>query len=615
MPDDVAELRTALTEDEARLHRIIQVPAGGPLWIIRKWEYIDATYADDLVKACPYYVTNPYADGQAFVGTYTVKNDIGEGQDDRTVTIFQRLSSDPGWFSFYSHQSALRDDRTYVYDAYPTAVAAPVDTQGQIYDATNEQTDDGLYNARLTAQLSTQAEAEFAFKTTAFRKGTAWIYENQRAIVQAPTLSTSGIYEVKGEFNPDGTYKQLVMYEGSTGAGAVEFDSLRAELRTDHTWLYKDRATEIAAPPDSQGTIYRADNNITEIATYNSQIVQETSVAAQSTVVTDDTYLATRTTDIYQNQAAPIAASSVSQGAIYDTANKENLDGTYDATRNLTVSKASEIYFTSGVSQTSTETTGMYQNERAELPIGSSSAGTSWTREQRLNPDGTYSGAVQKRVASTASAHFVSHQSGFVDRTTDIYAGLGSALATPTDGIANIYDTTNSINRDGSFDSSLVQTVSTPSMVYFTFNTKNGQAWVYDLENTLYADVQTYANLLPLYGSNGFSVGQNPDLTYNAKVEYRPDNGGGGVFAGLFNDWQAAEVEFRDNPLNKSQPQVRYVVWHYYVGYHALETESASWLAAATIEKQFTHKQLFNGLWRGTYKILVSASAWSSSIP
>lgn len=204
-------LLTALTETEARLHDIIVVP-GGKKSIIRKWEYVDATYADDLMQAAPATVANPYIDGQFWPGTYTVKTERGQGQDDRSVTIFQKLTYGDDSFGFAAMNATLEDAYTYIYPSRPTQVQAPQDFQGRIYEASNTPNEDGTYDSSIRNLDSTAATPIFASRNTFFRTEDTYLYKNSRALVAAPALTGPGMYDVSADMNKDGTYDERLVY-------------------------------------------------------------------------------------------------------------------------------------------------------------------------------------------------------------------------------------------------------------------------------------------------------------------------------------------------------------------------------------------------------------------
>ena len=86
-------LFTALTESEAKLiPGRVKTPSIAGDKISRRWEYIDATVADTLTASVPATVTDPYADGQKYEGTYAVGSQLAQAQDDRSVTVTQELT-------------------------------------------------------------------------------------------------------------------------------------------------------------------------------------------------------------------------------------------------------------------------------------------------------------------------------------------------------------------------------------------------------------------------------------------------------------------------------------------------------------------------------------------
>ena len=88
-------LNTTIPEASARLVNISGIPTEPGFKLIRKWPFIDATYADGLVTGLlngSATVSNPQADEQTYTGTFVIGEVKGIGQDDRSVEITQELT-------------------------------------------------------------------------------------------------------------------------------------------------------------------------------------------------------------------------------------------------------------------------------------------------------------------------------------------------------------------------------------------------------------------------------------------------------------------------------------------------------------------------------------------
>jgi hypothetical protein len=88
---------TALTESLARLSKDQVDPfvTTTDRQITRFWLNVDATYSDDLLASAALLgsiVTDPQADGQTFTGTWVVSEMYGDEENDRSVTIVQKLT-------------------------------------------------------------------------------------------------------------------------------------------------------------------------------------------------------------------------------------------------------------------------------------------------------------------------------------------------------------------------------------------------------------------------------------------------------------------------------------------------------------------------------------------
>jgi len=613
----MAELLTALTETEARLHIMAQVP-GGPFRFVRKWQFVDATYADDLVKAAPSTVTNPSVDGQVHTGIYQVRREWGEphapdsDHDERVVEVFQELSVYPDDIYFYSRQTGLADDRTYLYHRQQNFIAAPVDSQGETYQADNTVNEDGTYNGRLVASLSEEANVGFRYKTSFFRQGTAWVYKNQRAKIEAPLLTTSGAYEVKQDINQDLTYDTLLMYSGSSGTGTAAFISQQATLADEHTTIYKDWATKIEAPADVQAVVYRADNNITEEGLYNAQLTRTVSTPATAAFTATDTYLATQATNTLRNQVAVSSAAAAAQGVLQTTANRINLDGTYDGEVQQVTSKESTHPFRSLRSVASTADTYAYQNMRAAFWDGvSASAGVLFRADAKLNADATYTGEVVKVTSSPTEADYDSLYSELLNDHTWIYRGhVGVVQGGNSATQAVVYDAANRLNEDGSYDSTFVRRTSSPYTAYDAWDTRGGTAWAYWARNQLTVRSDLSA-LFDTYGNNSKHVSLNQDMTYDVGVNHTPSVGGADVFVGAAADWTEPIYWHRNKPGSSSaELEVKQVTRHWYSRFYTGRGDAASFVSGGfSTTVQYWDRP---NLWCGTYYVIDAIGSWTS---
>lgn len=607
----MAELLTALTETEARLHIMDQVPNGGPFRFIRKWQYVDATYADDLVKAAPATVTNPYVDGQVHTGIYQVRREWGEGQQDRTVTVFQRLSIYPDNISFYSEQTGLSDDRTYLYKDTPSFVAAPVDSQGQTYKAENTINDDLTYDARLMASLSAEAQAYFKSKTNFFRDATAWVYKNQRTKIEAPPMTVAGTYELRQEINRDLTYDGVLTYEGPSGNGTAAFISEQAGLSDEHTTIYKEWPTKIQAPADSQGHIYQADNSITEMGAYNAQLRRIDSANVSFFKTTGDTYLTAEITTVDKNATTANESLPVSIGVVQEVQNQINKDLTYDTVKRQLTSKESEIHFRSGTSWVSTADTYAYQNMRTMFHTGLAGLpGVAFRAKEKMEADGTYTGDVIKITSVPQENVFYSDVNRLSTDKSHLYKGVTTF---PDAGAYStvqgwMYKASRNINEDGSLDGNLLYTVSFPQEAYAYWNTNFGLAWAYWMRNQATNRPDVYS-LLSTNGSNSVDIGINPDLTYNLTIAHHPTQVSGIFVAGSC-DYVIYQMQHREKPGSNYDTQQRKVQWHLYAKFFDTAADAGNYGQAAERYKMRVSYWRLCNLWRGIYTVVENWGTW-----
>ena len=233
-----------------------------------------------------------------------------------------------GTVKYESLASVLFEENETLYRNSNAYVNAPDDVQGKIYRASNQLTEEGLYNSRLTERGSVPTITHFGNLSTAFKTGAAILYRNSRNVITSPPASGSAIYRVQQNGNQDGTYDGILTFIDGANSGIYEFESLNSHLSEDNTTIYKSQSTPVTASASSRGTIFRASNQITEDGLYNSQ-----SVYTKSNEDALYTYWQTRygiaESYLYRNQKTwpSVTLTNATSNSITPTI---NADGTYD---------------------------------------------------------------------------------------------------------------------------------------------------------------------------------------------------------------------------------------------------------------------------------------------
>lgn len=539
-------------------------------------------------------------------GTYTLSGTINQdGTYNQTLVYIAGTSN--GEAEFDSLNSALADRNAVIYRNRPIQVDAQENEQGIIFTATNQLTDDGLYNARVEKNTSIEGSIGWSSRQTKFSQEASVLYRNSRTLLDAPSPAAGGVYSVSGSLNEDGTYDQVLVYRAGKNAGEAKFDSSTSALSDGFSVVYKSRTTQVNAPLDEQSVVFRATNTLTEEGLYDGSIQklvskpggvdfasgttafstesstiyrnQTTPVNAPSSVkhgvyrVTgslneDGTYdqtvvyrtgrdsgearynsdhnaLFTRDTAIYKSRTGPIDVQDSSQGTIFSSSNTLGDDGLYDAQFVKTVSKSAELKWKSRNGGTVRESSVLHRNRNSLLDAGSANNGL-YSVSARLNPDGTYDQEIVYAVGKRSKAGFGSLNAALSTSSSAIYAGQPQPQNANNSSQGLVYRATSSIQNDGTYASTIVGQASRLGKIGFT-----SRATRFSQEAaTVYRNAKTVP-AIPGVGSGLYTMSGsvNEDATYNFNLTYRYGLSGAGAkyTSGSFYD------ESRTSVLYKSQ--------------------------------------------------------------
>jgi len=242
---------------------------------------------------------------------------------------------DAGEVSFESMHSMLLDGGAVIYkdrntpvDAYePYIQAGYGNYQGGIYTATNELTEEGLYNARMEYRGSTDDNFNFVSLNSPFKVTNNIEYENSRSIITAPS-TTVGVYRVNQRENQDGTYTGGLEYQINNNTGLESFESLNSVLSEGDRIIYKSRDSAIDAHASAQGYMYRANNSLGDDGLYDSTLDYSGSISDNIQFTSMLSPFKSRQSISYSNSRVVIDAPATTSG-MYQITQRENDDGTY----------------------------------------------------------------------------------------------------------------------------------------------------------------------------------------------------------------------------------------------------------------------------------------------
>lgn len=475
-------------------------------------------------------------------------------------------------------QSGLIEETELIEENRTTAVEAAAAAQGVIYQATNELKLDATFNGRLVRRVSTEASLGFASERTPFRAGNRIVYENSRTKIEA-SLPETGMYRADQTINQDGTYNGALTYITSTGAGLVDFDSLNSNLADESRILYRDWGAVVQSPASAQSTVYESQNRLTEDGLYEATIVyrvnhqgkvehvSESTIfrqgdaivyrnwktpinaplatapgiyRAEMTVNQDGTYdgrllymrptgsgeaefismdsaLTDETSVIYASVNVPVGSPGAGQGSIYRATNTLQDDGTYDARLVYELNAAATLEFASERMPLRTGDSILYANAQTKIDAPSATVGVYETNQQ-INQDGTYTGRLVYRTPIAATETF--HRTDALLESQDqiLYRNASDAVEAAVGAQGYIYQTANTINEDGSYDSTLTYVAS--RAVDHTF-VRRAQILQTETERLYRNSMTPVGAEIPTAG-NVYSVSQqiNQDGTYDAALIY-----------------------------------------------------------------------------------------------
>jgi hypothetical protein len=161
-----------------------------------------------------------------------------------------------------------------------------------------------------------------------------------------------------------------------------------------------------------------------------------------------------------------------------------------------------------------------------------------------INPDGTYQGQLVYDAAKALNFSVASEDTGLSHTDTQVYAASLTKLDASTSVQGGIYQATNNLSLDGTYNGSLVYTGSKAVTVAWSFQTQNGVA-----SNAIYLNQSSIPSLagLTYSTSNSVGVGVNPDLTYDVTIDVNPVAGTvtGGSIIGTFDSGTLVRRQYR----------------------------------------------------------------------
>ena len=394
-------------------------------------------------------------------GSYRVQQQINDDGTYNAVLVYER-GTNAAQEDHESMNSSLGEQDTILYKAANESVNAPSSGQGAIYRANNTLREDGLYDATLTYNKSLPAIEEFKSATSSAGSSDSAIYRNADALISAPAAGQGAIYKVQQQINEDGTYDATLVYDKSTSQIA-EYRSSATIFLTGNSIIYRNSASSINAPTVTGSGQYRVQQQVNRDGTYDAVLVYETGTnTGEFEHEALNSALLERDNVIYRARTSGVDAPSSVQGAIYRADNSLRDDGLYDASLTYEKSNSATLAFDSNRTPFRKESSIIYRNTTASIAATLPNSGM-YRSTNRINPDGTYdSTLIYSSGTNVGEESFNSTRSGLEDRDSVLYRSRTTSVNAPNSVQGAVYRAENSLRDDGLYDASLLYVESTP---------------------------------------------------------------------------------------------------------------------------------------------------------
>lgn len=505
--------------------------------------------------------TNPYADGQPFTGTfYGVARTQGIGEDDRSLTIVQTLVPNKGEDKSVTWAENCKEMRTIRVVEKMTKAQLDVEaatyaacSNGHNYMLDINRDEDGLWTMKVMireAQWITQTA--FTSEKSALGEQETYREINKQTqsfdltraqgeiIVAASTLNEFCYYDLERRKN--------VSYEAS-----LQFASRRATLVDENSIEYENSRTKIDSPAAGQSGIYSADQRINPDGTYNGKLAYQQNLAAEVTVTSGTATLRTDTSLLFKNRTSAVTVPAAAQGKIYRADQTENIDGTFDGRMELNTAVADSATFNaeSTVGHSTVQT--VARNRTTPIAVGAATAGQTYRAGNQENVDGTFDGNLSLETAINHSASGARLSAALASESELIDMNRGSILAASAATQGTVYQASNELKDDGTFNSRLLYRQSAAGEVSLTTEAtpfRVGQRVVYENSRTVISVTA------PASGVYRADLAINQDGTYNGAMTYIHGTGGGEAQHESLNSnlGEGSRVIYRDWPTPVSAP-------------------------------------------------------------
>jgi len=375
----------------------------GVTTLVRLFDDIYDSYVEDVLTYLKTLstVADPNADGLTYAGTWQVVS-TEDGrilQNPQVQGIVQtlRLGTHTAEDVDSENNERYNVDRTFHFltNEIPTL---PSDTDGITYTLSSVSYDKerGGYNTSIEKRtVKYRDEAGQQTRVSPLQEGT----ERQQLGVTSQTVSTLSavdgvIYSRRTNVRDDNS-SDITTETVDLKEHLVEFSS-GSPLSAVYEFTYRNLGNAPDVEPSEARGVYSVRTNINDGGIYDSDITYRQSVIAQAQFKQVSFPNREGARLIYENLDDPIDAPAVVNGT-YEAAFRFNPDATYSGSLTYVHSNPSQFEFTQNKSFFDTTTTYVYDNEATPIAAPDAEQGVIYNTTNELQLDGTYDARLQHR--------------------------------------------------------------------------------------------------------------------------------------------------------------------------------------------------------------------------
>jgi hypothetical protein len=204
-------------------------------------------------------------------GIYQADNQLTE--EGLYNSSIQYRTSKPASLAFSSQNTKFKRQSDFIYRNSVSPISAPVPSGGGVYRVDQQINPDLTYDARLIYTAGTaDGKVTFSSATSALSGEVESVYRDASTPVEASAYSVGVIRRASNQITEDGLYNSVVQTITSNPA-SVSFLSRKTAIRTETTTLSRNSSLPVIDTP-AAGNAVQASVTINQDGTYDSQVTE-----------------------------------------------------------------------------------------------------------------------------------------------------------------------------------------------------------------------------------------------------------------------------------------------------------------------------------------------------